>query len=132
MTENTLSPPAREGFVSFNFDSLQSDTDSEINSLIDGESSTRSTPHPNEQEDSSAGQKKGFTSGIANFFAAPAVPAPITVPFQCSPSPTSLTRIFNQRRKTILNTFCLSTKKKFDENVYKLYHHTISRKAEAL
>lgn len=123
--------PTREGAVSFNFDSLQTDTDSEINSLIDGASSTRSTPHPNEQELFSTGQKKGFTSGIANFFkgAAPTVPA--TVPFQCSPTPT-ITRDFKERRKTILNTFCLTPKKKFDENVYKLYQCTISRKAEAL
>ena len=54
------------------------------------------------------------------------------VPFMSSPSPT-LMRDFEQRRKTILNTFCLSPRKKFDEDdKYRLYRYTISQKAKKM
>ena len=132
MTEKAQTP-GQDGVLS-NFDSLYSDeTDSEVNSLIDGGNSTRSTPH-NQQEFSTAAGSKGFNREFATFFKWPDKNEPqggAAVRFQCSPSLT-LSRDLNQRRKTILNTFCLLPKTKYDEDVYKLYQHTISKKAEAL
>lgn len=122
MAENTLTPD-NEAVSLANTDSFCS----EASSMTDG-NSARNTPQDQHTFSPVFGKK-----GIAMLFKGydNSETQTKSVPFRCSPSPT-LTRDFNQRRKTILNTFCLSAKTKYDRDIYKLYHHTISKKADQL
>jgi len=101
------------------------ETDIKANSDVSG----RTTPYLSDNVN-----KKLFeSSGFAKVFKreGPAKYAK-SIPYRCSPSPT-LMRDFGQRRKTILNTFCLSPRKKFDEDdTYRLYQYTISQKAKTM
>ena len=116
-------PKTSVGFKSVT-DSINSETDSDIDPLV----STRST---------SDVHGSGSTGRAASFFFRGGLGennlAPKKSQFLISPSPSTLTRNFGQRRKTILNTFQLSSKTKFNENdVYQLYQHTINEKGREM
>jgi len=108
------------------FRSLTVDTDSDV----DPHGSTKSTPDIN-CLDKSVGREASFFirgGGIAGNNLAGKKSHIL-----CTPSPSTLTRNFGQRRKTILNTFQLSPRTKFNENdVYQLYRHTINGKGQEM